>query len=145
MGTFAEILSTLAEGWTILTVASGNGDEGGPAKILMSKDGRFRSLEIRSGIFHPVIGGLQESSDGQSFTYKFLDHMLESIQAHVSGWGNMSILESIDDPMTRRLGFRCQKTGREWWVGLSAIKGHSLMHTFSTQKGREEWARCLSV
>lgn len=146
MERFHEVLGRLLEGWTVTGVEPGTVGEGDPAKITATRDGQNLSFEIFGGTHGPVVTNIQE---GKALAYRDVEQMFMSITEHVVGLDDYSeqpdLLDAIDDPITRRLGFKCKKTGQEWWVGLTAIRGSSHVLRFATVDSRRALALELSL
>lgn len=49
---------------------------------------------------------------------------------------DLTPFEAVDDPKTRRLGFRHRKSGREWWFTLRTAKASPWAHEFATPESR---------
>lgn len=60
----------------------------------------------------------------------------------VDGMGPKAI-EPVEDVRHQLLGFRCTRTGREWWFGLSAVKRSPWHHDLLTSAMRSAFAREL--
>ena len=51
-----------------------------------------------------------------------IEHMLSEALEDWEGLYDRSPLTAQDDPWTRRMGFKCGHTGREWWFSMRALK-----------------------
>ncbi len=150
MKTFHETLASLTVGWAITNVEPGRGREGGPAKLTLSRDGNIRTLEIRAGIYEPVIESVQDRQPGSGNpTYSDVSDMLDTILEQVSAYEDTNHdgcrIEPLEDVFARRFGFRCVETGQEWWTTMSAVKeSRRYASRFRSPESRLELANDLS-
>jgi expansin (peptidoglycan-binding protein) len=145
---FYEVLGPLLEGWTITGVEKGTVSEGDPAKITATKGAQNLSFEVFGGVYGPVVTNVQK---GTALAYTGVGYMLDAITEHVLALENEKVpeenpdyLEAVDDPFTRRLGFRCRETGTEWWTSLTALKESPYRMKFATVESRKALALELS-
>jgi hypothetical protein len=141
---FHEVLGPLLEGWTITKVESGTVGEGDPAKITATRGAQNLSFEVFGGVYGPVVTNVQQ---GKALAYRDVVQMFESITEHVLQQPyeeNPDYLDNIEDPFTRRLGFKSKVTEHEWWVGLVAIKESQFAGKFRTGDTRRALALELS-
>jgi len=143
---FHEVLGPLLEGWTVTKVELGTGREGDPAKITATRGAQNLSFEIFGGIYGPVVTNVQR---GKALAYTDVGQMFTSITDHILELGddseNPDYLDTLEDPFTRRLGFKSKVTGQDWWVGLTAIKESSHAQKFATGDSRRALALELSL
>ena len=67
------------------------------------------------------------------------DKMLENIREYLSMVDGVDLV-AVGDPLKRAMGFRCTKTGREWWTGMTAVKKARQRENFLTPESRQTWA-----
>lgn len=144
MKSFHEVLAPLLVGFTVTKVEEGQGREGDPAKITCVKGDVTRTFEVWGGVYGPWVSHLQESTGARPATWLSVGQMFDDIIDYVSDQDSQVTIISVDDAMTRRLGFRCVETGVEWWVGLLAVKESKFTKKFSTVEGRNALAVCLT-
>lgn len=88
--------------------------------------------EVKSG--RKVYTNVQEVLD------EVTDHAVYTLG--VAGMGPEAI-EPVEDVMSRMLGFRCKKTGRDWWFRISAAKQSPWGHDLLTPGMRAAFAQKL--
>lgn len=147
MASFHEVLAPLILNCIVTKVEKGHGREGDPALVTIQGRDFIRTFEVCSGVYGPVVTDVQETCQiDLPPAYIDVQQMLDSMLEHVlsQGEGTPDLFEALGDPMTLRLGFRCRKTGREWWTGIGAIKVSPYRDMFSTPESRQELANRVS-
>ena len=142
---FHEVLAPLLVGFTVTEVEHGLGCEGDPARITCVNGNVTRSFEVWGGIYGPVVSHLQDSTGVGPALWKDVEQMFSNITDYVTGQCDAPItIVSVDDPLSRGLGFRCLETGVEWWLGLVTAKESKFAKRFSTPDSRKALAVCLT-
>lgn len=87
-----------------------------------------------------VRAGRKVYTDVREVFEEVTDHAVYTL-----GVANMGpeAIEPVEDVMSRVLGFRCKKTGRDWWFSLSAAKQSPWGHDLLTPETRATLAQEL--
>jgi hypothetical protein len=115
--------------------------EGGICKIItraqhgdMRKGIQFTLQATDMGWWIDRVQSVQWGPDGGwVVTWESIPQVVENMIEHIlseamDGWEGLyerSPFTAHDDPWTRRMGFRCEHTGKEWWFSLKALKAFS--------------------
>jgi hypothetical protein len=81
--------------------------------------------------------------------YKMVDQMVnhlisDAMADHLDEPGDAPLFVALDDSKTRRVGFRCKVTGKEWWISISQVgdldSAPHIRELLNTPTGRDKLA-----
>jgi hypothetical protein len=145
MKPFHEVLAPLLVGFTVVKVEEGQGREGDLAKITCVNGEVTRTFEVWGGIYGPVASNVQETAGDLPVRWTDVGEMFDNITDHVAKHcADDATIVSVDDALSRGIGFRCVKTGMEWWVGLATVKESKFRNKFYSVASRKVIAASLS-
>jgi len=112
------------------------------------RDDKVFSFRLHATDLGSWIGGEKVKTGGR-FLYVNADDMVEDIKNHCymldydEEVGPIDI-QPLDDIKIKAIGFKCTRTGREWWTGLTAIKASKkLLGKLVTPEERQAFAKEL--
>lgn len=110
-------------------------------KIVSAKGGKTTEFHLHATELGFWITGAKTTPSSGPPVYNEVEHVFEEMSdvlcADLDDEDmDLTPFEAVDDPKTRRLGFRHRKSGREWWFSLRAAKASRWAHDFQTPETR---------
>lgn len=91
-------------------------------------------------ILHDVGGRMREVYRD---VRQMFEHMTDYALYTLEDEAGPESFDAMDDVLLKQIGFRCRKSGKEWWVGLSAVKVCPWVRDLLTVEQRQDFARHL--
>ena len=113
-------------------------------KIVADKARHTYECHVHATDLGMWLSGVKEGTrTGGTLSYVSVHEVFEEMVTHLTsarfddylGDGSQ-IFKATDDVMSRMLGFRCEVTGREWWLSMKAVKLSPWSRDFVTTESR---------
>ena len=89
-------------------------------------------------MIHDVGGRLREMYRD---VRQMFDHIADYALYTLEDEAGPESFEAMDDVLLKQIGFKCRKSGKEWWVGLNAIKASPWARDLLSVEQRQDFAR----
>jgi hypothetical protein len=146
-----------------VVVAVDDPDEGvteAIARFVVRKGAEKHEFHLHATDLGWWVGGHQSTltgPEGHEITnWPDFSNLIDAITDHLVGdhlddWedSEVSSLEPLADPRSRRIGFRCKVTGKDWWASISTASGFvavpHIKDALTKPEGREAVADFLGI
>jgi len=134
---FLAKLNDLMVGWRVVKVEKGEGSET-VCSFTVIRGSTQKKFDLGATDLGCWVGPIKTISCGRDL-YDNFESLISDLRTYLDGFdpeNDENPLIPVEDVKRRYLGFKCKKSGLEWWATFVAIKNSSWSKVMSTPDSR---------